>query len=271
MVLIYWSTALIIMKLVPPIIATLSNLMDASHTIRESVAKVAEIRQAAAANPDLLEANMAIKRFQAQRFEGTYRDLLRSPIFTGAAKFFLDELYGAKDYSLRDAQFARIASALQTFFPKKVISTAVALAQLHALTEELDQQMALAWLRLPNSSNAQRYMQAWKTVSRADDRNRQLQDVLQVGVELDKLTRTPGLRTMLRMMRKPAEVAGLGALQSFLESGFDTFAGMAKNGSSVSEFLETIRQRETEWFILLYGHNIGLCELKLRESLSYAS
>ena len=244
--------------------------MDASHSIRESVAKVTSIRHAAANNPELFHAHKTIKRFQAQRFAGTYRDLLASSTFSGAANFFLNELYGDKDFSLRDAQFARIANALQSFFPEKVIATAVALAHLHALTEELDQEMALAWLNNPNLPDEVRYRQAWRAVARSDDRNRQLTDVLRVGEELDKLTRKPGLRTMLRMMRKPAEVAGLGALQSFLESGFDTFAMMARNGPRVREFLETIRQRESEWFALLYGDDLVRCELKLRECINSA-
>jgi len=120
--------------------------MDAAETIRNSVARVTALRRAAAAHDDLQAANRAVKRLQARRFAGTYADLLESSEYSGAARFFLDELYSDKDYSLRDAQFSRIAGALQTFFPEQVVATAVALAELHALTEELDQEMALAWL-----------------------------------------------------------------------------------------------------------------------------
>jgi len=247
--------------------------MDAANTIRGSVAKVSELRRSAATHGALLQANKAVKRFQARRFAGTYADLLASPAYSGAARFFLDELYSDKDYALRDAQFARIASALQTFFPEQVVATAVALAQLHALTEELDQEMAAAWLAQAGESgrsDALRYIHAWKTVGRREDRERQLSDVLRVGEELDRLTRKPGLRMMLRMMRKPAEVAGLGALQSFLESGFDTFAEMARKGSRAREFLDTIRLRETAWFAHLYGPDLVTSETKLMACLGKA-
>jgi len=126
--------------------------------------------------------------------------------------------------------------------------------------------MALAWLAQggqPSLSETARYMGTWKTVARKDDRDRQLAVVLQVGSELDRLTRKPGLRMMLRMMRKPAEVAGLGALQSFLEAGFDTFAAMAGKGSKAKEFLETIRRREAGWLALLYGPDTVTCETEL--------
>ena len=59
-----------------------------------------------------------------------------------------------------------------------------------------------------------------------------------MGNELAQLTRKPGLRTMLRMMRKPAHAAGMGALQQFLESGFDTFGQLARQRGAVEQFRE---------------------------------
>jgi hypothetical protein len=41
-------------------------------------------------------------------------------------------------------------------------------------------------------------------------------------------------------MRRPAQAAGLGELQRFLESGFDTFGAM----KGAAEFLDTVRDRE---------------------------
>lgn len=61
-----------------------------------------------------------------------------------------------------------------------------------------------------------------------------------VGESLDRLTRKPLLRQSLRLMRGPAQMAGLGALQTFLETGFDTFRAMR----GATEFLSTVRQRE---------------------------
>ena len=62
----------------------------------------------------------------------------------------------------------------------------------------------------------------------APDREGQLRVVLGIGQQMARLTRTAGLRMMLKMMRGPAAAAGLGALQRFLECGFDTFAAMAR-------------------------------------------
>ncbi len=254
--------------------------MQAANTIRDAVARVSALRAIAAAQTGLLEATRAIKHFQALRFAGTYADLLASPTYAGAARFFLEELYSEKDYSQRDAQFSRIAGALQKFFPQQVVATAVVMAELHALTEELDHQMALAWLAQvpqqvptegpmakPAAQEIARYVQAWRSVERQVDRDLQLSVVLQVGSELDRLTRTPGLRMMLRLMRRPAEVAGLSALQTFLESGFDTFASMAGKGVVAQQFLATIHTRESAWLAKLYGAAPSTCERDLAACL----
>jgi hypothetical protein len=241
--------------LVFTLMATLIRHMEASEIIRRSVAQVAALRKATADNPQLLLATKAIKIFQSRRFAGTYSDLLSSDVFSGAARFFLEELYSDRDFSSRDAQFARIAPAIETFFPKQVVSTAVALAELHALTEDLDHEMASNWAKLsPHGYNdSERYVRCWQIVGRSNDRAKQLSEVLQVGAELERLTKKPGLRTLLRMMRRPAEVAGLGNLQLFLESGFDTFADFSSKKSHANEFLATINDRESNWLQMLFS------------------
>jgi hypothetical protein len=227
--------------------------MEPADTIRNAVAAVSLLRAQTAASPALLAAVKQIKLFQAQRFRATYADLLSSNDYGPATQFFLDELYSDKDFAQRDAQFAKIAGALQTLFPKQVVHTAVTLAQLHRLTEELDHQMGMAMLSAPDTDEVSNYVQSWNTVGRRTDRELQLKTVLSVGQELERLTRTPGLRLMLKMMRRPAHAAGLGALQAFLEAGFDTFAAMSGKKQSVTSFLSTIEQREGELIRALFS------------------
>nr|WP_295772717.1 hypothetical protein [Rhodoferax sp.] len=245
--------------------------MDAAHTIRAAVARIGAIRGDATSNPRLRAALVVVKAFQAKRFAGTYTDLLRSAEYGAAARFFLEDLYSDKDYSQRDAQFSRIAGALQRLFPQQVVTTAVALAELHLLTEELDWQMATKWelhAASPGKNDIACYIASWRDVGRAEARMRQLDMVLSVGKDLDRLTRTPGLRLMLRMMRGPARAGGMGSLQSFLESGFDTFANMSGKGSSAAEFLSTIRTRESSWIQRLSMGDVAECEVSLRACLS---
>ena len=241
--------------------------MQATKIIRDAVLQVTQLRQTAADQPGLAQAIGAVKRFQARRFAATYDDLLQSKQYQPAALFFLEELYSEKDYAERDIQFARIAAALERIFPQQVVQTAVALAKLHRLTEELDLAMAQTWVQNAQHSDVVRYVKAWRAVGRRSDRNTQLSTVLEVGHELDRLTRTRGLRMMLKMMRGPAHLAGMGSLQQFLESGFDTFAAMGRKGDGASHFLATVMAREEALLNLLFNADTVACETEIRRIL----
>ena len=247
--------------------------MDAAQRIRDAVSQVSVQRQRCTDDRELTQAVAEVKRFQAKRFAGTYADLLAQDPFRQAAQFFLDELYGDRDFSRRDLQFARIAGGLQRIFPKDVVATAVALAELHALSEKLDFAMGQAWLQVqspPIKNDATRYVVAWRAVDNRDARATQLHTVMALGREMEKLTRTPGLRLMLRMMRRPATAAGLGDLQRFLESGFDNFSSMAHQEGLTTEFLSIIERRESHWIKDLFDADPVACATELHNTLGQA-
>lgn len=195
-------------------------------------------RERRAADPGLNARVVALKAFQQQRFSHSYPDLLASTRYGPAARFFLDELYGPNDFTLRDRQFARMVPALARLFPDEIVATVQILAELHASSETLDSAMAatLEGERIAGTD----YVRAWQGVGRAQDRERQIALTLSVADRLDRLTRKPFLRNSLRLMRGPARAAGLSELQRFLEAGFDTFRTM--NGAQ--EFIALVGSRE---------------------------
>jgi len=244
--------------------------MEAAETIRQAVARVNALRAAQGQQPGLRDAVRAVKALQGRRFAGTYADMFAGGPYASAARFFLVELYSDRDFAERDAQFARIAGAIEKFFPAIVVQTSVNLAKLHALTEDLDQAMAVEWVTQDaRTSDAARYVEAWRAVGRRDDRLSQLKEVMAIGEEMARLTKTPGLRTMLRMMRGPATAAGLSALQRFLETGFDTFAAMSRGGYAPA-FLRTIEQRESALIAGLFDSPAVACETELARTLGQA-
>ena len=243
--------------------------MSTAQTIRDAVAEVESLREECRAVPAIGSAVTRLKQFQAARFAGTYADLLASAAYGAAARFFLEELYSEQDYGERDAQFARIAGTVEKLFPRDVADTAASLARLHALTESLDHAMARV-APLADPEDVAGYVRGWKTVGRREDRQRQLEAVIAIGSEMTRLTRLPGLRTMLRMMRRPASAAGLSALQRFLESGFDTFATVTRQPGGADRFLDTIREREQRLMDLLFGDEAVACETELRRILGQA-
>ena len=109
-----------------------------------------------------------------------------------------------------------------------------------------------------------REMRGGRRVGDVSARQRQLEVVIHLGHELDRLTRARGLRTLLKMMRRPAAAAGLSSLQHFLETGFDAFAEMR----GAEEFLSVIMERESGWIRALFDDDATTCETKLRHLLA---
>lgn len=219
-----------------------------TERIRQHLEQVAHLR-AHLQDAALAHAVREIKVLQARRFEATYADLLRDPRHRPATRFFLDELYGDHDFAQRDAQFSRIAGAIERLFPEAVAQLAVDMAELHAVTEQLDATLGTHWQALATLSPAPRYVAAWRQTGTPAQRQQQLRVVLQMGRELQHLTRKKSLRLALRMMRGPAQAAGLGALQAFLERGFEAFSHMG----DAQGFLAAIEQRETRWMDRLFN------------------
>jgi hypothetical protein len=220
---------------------------SAADRIRQHLDQVAHLR---ARSDDAATAHAVreIKVLQARRFEATYTDLLQDPRHRPATRFFLDELYGDHDFAQRDAQFARIAGAIERLFPEAVAQLAVDMAELHAVTEQLDATLGTHWKALPALSPAPRYVAAWRQTGTPAQRQQQLRVVLQMGRELQRLTRMKSLRLALRMMRGPALAGGLGALHAFLERGFEAFTHMG----DAQPFLAAVEQRESRWMDVLF-------------------
>lgn len=180
-----------------------------------------------------------LKAYQIARFEQTYSDLLGNSPYREAARFFLDELYGSRDFVERDHQFARIVPSLVRMLPTVLVEAVESLVRLHALSESLDTRMA----RLLNVErvDANAYQNAWRCCGEFRSRYEQIELTLGIGLTLIRYTRKVWLRRTLKFMRGPANSVGLGDLQSFLERGFNTFGALKQPET----FLHTIRQRET--------------------------
>jgi hypothetical protein len=198
--------------------------------------------------PGLHAKVVALKAYQQRRFTHTYTDLLETPRYGAAARFFLDELYGPSDFTQRDAQFARVVPALVRMFPGDIVETVATLAELHALSESLDSAMAAELVdQQPLTGLA--YIAAWQRTGRAADRQGQITLTLRIAQRLDRQTRKPLMRNGLRLMRGAARAAGLAELQRFLEAGFDTFRAM--NGAR--EFMDIVSTREHALASALFG------------------
>ena len=224
------------------------------QSIQQCLREIAAERDLRVVHPSLAVSVSMVKQFQHARFSRTYADLLNDTRYAKPARFFLDDLYGPTDFTERDAQFARVVPALVRTFSKDIVATVAQLMHLHALSERLDTAMGQRLIGQAGPSatqnlSARAYAQAWRAVGEPQAREEQIALMLAVGRALDRYTRNPLLRNSLRLMRTPAKVAGLAALQRFLENGFDIFRAMG----GADEFLATIAGRERALAEVLFG------------------
>ena len=175
--------------------------MNAAQRLRHLSSEVARLRLDAAPerSPAFAQALRSLKHFQAGRLAQTHQDLLGSSRYGLATRFFLEDLYGAKDFSQRDAELERVIPTLTRFLPEAALATVADAVELDALSEDLDQKMTrfgLEHLGLDGPDqdwNAERYAEAYRGIGSVDERAEQLELVPRIGRTLDKLVRGPFL------------------------------------------------------------------------------
>ncbi len=213
------------------------------------IAAARELRAARAADPAAADYPL-LKEWQAGRLACTYDDLLASARYKPAAEFFLSDLYGPKDFRSRDEELARVVPVMVHVLPARALLTLLEAVRMDTLSESLDTDMVLALRRAGRSRSIDRpaYVAAYRACGRRRDRELQIALIDRIGKTLDRLTRMPLIRVSLRLMNGPAHLAGLGALHSFLQRGFDAFSHM----QGADHFLATVTERESalmnEWF-----------------------
>lgn len=208
-------------------------------------------RAAASADPAFLARRTAFRAWQAARLARTHADLLASPRFGAAAEFFLSDLYGPQDISVQTQQVRRIVPVMSRTLPAAALETVADAIELDALSEELDAAMIAALGEKAEALDAPAYAAAYRAIGHQRQRARQIDLIEHLGRSLDRLTRQPFIGVALKMMRKPAELAGLGALQSFLERGYAAFRVM-RGGS---DFVEIVAGRERAISDALFSGN----------------
>jgi len=193
----------------------------------------------AAATEAVNQQLIDLQDWQRRRLDETYADLRDSSRYRPACEFFLDELYGGRDFRERDRQLARVVPVMRRFLPNHLLLAVGDAMQLQAISLEFDLDLAERLVdvdRLDQPAYAAAYRQhaAWS------EREQQIQLIEALGEVLDETVHRPMVHRLVRMMQGPANLAGFGALQSFLRRGLDAFARM----HGAEHFLTTIVTRE---------------------------
>lgn len=211
--------------------------------------KAQQLHARRAANPALNRALDYISDWQSRRLATTYADLAGQPRYSAAIAFFETDLYGGVDVAKRDADVARIVPMMVAMLPERVIATVAQAMELNVVSHELDELLLGKLVRADDPFTVSEYCEAYRSAGRIDLRHHQIELIGAIGRSLDAYVRKPMLRASLALMRKPAQLAGFGALQDFLQRGFDAFRRM----HGADDFLATIQRRETALLEAIVG------------------
>lgn len=187
------------------------------------------------------ERELALAHWQAARLRQSYADLRGQARYAEALDFFLSDLYGAQDFSRRDADIERIYPVMVKVLPETVLDTVARAMEVNILSQELDRALA-AKLSGARPIDEASYARAYRDCANGEDRRRQIVLIERVGRDLDRIVKKPIIYATLKLLRAPAKLAGLDEMQRFLERGFASFRAMR----GAEEFLATLVARETQ-------------------------
>jgi hypothetical protein len=192
-----------------------------------------------------LDPQMAMLRaWQSKRLERTHADLLTSPRYGPASRFFIEEIYAARDFSQRDQDIEYLYEMMSRILPDILLGLVRNAAEINDLTNGLDEallKVLVKELGVTDQITEGLYAQAYRICDNYDQRLYQIELLIKIGRQVDISTRLPLVGTALRLARVPARQAGWGDLYDFLNDGFKAFKHMHGAG----EFLKTVQERET--------------------------
>lgn len=179
-----------------------------------------------------------VRRWQAARLERSFAHFLDAPDRAAAARFFLDDVYGDRDFTRRDADIARVLPTMQRLLPATLLETVADAIELGALTHALDLKMAAALQAIAPTRRRlddALYARAYRAMGLPRLRRRQIRLIGAVGRGFGSALRLRGVSALLAFSRGPARLAGLSELQGFLERGYAAFDGLRDPAAFVDE------------------------------------
>ena len=179
-----------------------------------------------------------LRRWQAARLASSFDHVLDDPARRPAAEFFLDDVYGDRDFTRRDADIARTLPVMRRLLPASLLVTVADTLEVGALSHALDLHMADALHALAprrRRLDDALYAKAYNKVGRPLLRQRQIRLVARVGGGFARALRMRGVSALLAFSRGPARLAGLKELQGFLERGYAAFDALDDADAFVAE------------------------------------
>ena len=224
--------------------------MSAASELREYTDRSNSIHKEYLGNPELLRRYERFVDWQLDYMLPFYEDLGATEDRAEAVNFFVSDLTGI-DISERDLEFAKVVPLMTRMLPNKALDAVATAMRLNArvlginlsICRELYKEISID-TEITEAS----YCSACRRASQLEECLELVHLTAEIGRDLDQLIRIPMIGLTLRAMRLPARLAGFGALQKFLETGYKTFNAL----EDVHQFLDDMTVRMTEVFTQIF-------------------
>ena len=222
----------------------------AAALFRRAIQRSNEIHAEYLDDSDLYESYDRFTRWQFDYMLPFFDDLLEPEGYAEAVDFIVSDLAGV-GVAERDHDIARATPVIVRSLPYQALELAASAVELNAGALEFNLAICRQLLvdgRLPATISETEYFLACREASSYEECMDLVDLTVTLGVRLKKVVRVPLIGMLLRTMRAPAHVAGFGALQEFLETGYLTFRRI----SDIDQFLELLHARMELVFDRIY-------------------
>jgi hypothetical protein len=195
-----------------------------------------------------------LRTWQTERLQRTYADFLETRRYGPAARFFISDIYGAKEFKQRNYDIEYFYNLMRRFIPDILLSLVRNAIEVYHMTEELDRKLTTVLveeLGMEDHITEEMYAEAYRLCDNYDERKHQIELLLEIGRQVDFSTRIPPIGIALRLARGPANRTGWHELHDFLNRGYKSFKQMG----SAQKFLDAIRQREFQILDRIYANH----------------
>ena len=222
----------------------------AAQDFRKHIERSNELHGSYLDDPEQLRQYDCFTEWQMAYLLTMFTDLHEKPGYDAAINFTMSDLAGV-GISKRDHDLERAAPAITRMLPQPALETIAAAARLNARVLEVNLgifRQLQANGRLPAEISQRAYCIACRESSSVDECVGMVHLATNLGGSLKTLVKVPLLGAMLWAMRGPAHAAGFGALQEFLERGYNNFREIP----DIEHFLDEIDTRMTTFFETIF-------------------
>ncbi len=214
---------------------------DAAERFRNYIRRSNALHAVYLEDPAFLDAYDRFAEWQLAFLLPFFHDLHRQDGYREALDFTMSDLAGV-GISERDQDLERAAPAITRMMPTGALVTVSVAAEMNARVLEVNTAICRNLMvndALPAPITVEDYVLACRAASTLDECVELVHLITDLGRTLNSLVQVPLIGVMLRAMRGPANAAGFGALQNFLETGYTTFKAIP----DVEIFLQAIDSR----------------------------